>query len=80
MEYDFEIGPDQRDALGCYQIIYYVRRVVYVHAGDISHDGRLISFLTHTPIALVSFLNDILKLFVYFYLKIFRHCYYYYLS
>lgn len=57
MEYGFEIGTDQRYALGCYQIIYNVRRVVIVHSGDISHDGRLIGIFTHTPIALVRIFN-----------------------
>jgi len=57
MEYGFEIGTDQRDALGSYQIIYNVRRVVFVHTGDISHDGRLIGIPTHAPIALVRIFN-----------------------
>jgi len=57
MEYGFEIGTDQRYTLGCHQIIYNVWRVVIVHAGNISHDGRLISIFTHAPIALVRIFN-----------------------
>jgi len=57
VEHGFEIGPDQRDALGCYQIIYNVQRMVYVHPSDISHDGRLIGFPTHSKVALVRVFN-----------------------